>query len=257
MDNYVTDIFKALAHTLRREILDLLSEKPMTTSEISKQFQDVSRYAIMKHLNTLEEANLVVSRKTGRQKYNYLNAVPLQEVNNRWLTNYTSSKAQSLLRIKNITESEKGEDMMSETLARESFRIEQEVSIQASAEDVFAAITKNIDAWWSERLFKDSYMELDPSLGGSFIEKGSNGKVALWGTITYIVPNTEVWLDGVLGMQGPINSFYKYKLEENGGLTKLMLSHAVSGPVEPEWEEQYREGWKNLLTNKLKQYLES
>lgn len=95
----LTLVFKALSHPSRREILDWLKSGPMTTGEISEKFTE-SRYAVMKHLDILEKADLVLSRKKGRVRLNYLNAVPIQQLYNRWVNQYESQFANSLINLK-------------------------------------------------------------------------------------------------------------------------------------------------------------
>ena len=83
-------IFKALADDTRRQILDLLRERSGRTlgeleDALAQGGSDMTRFGVMKHLKVLEAASLVVTRKQGRYKYHYLNALPLQEVMNRWI----------------------------------------------------------------------------------------------------------------------------------------------------------------------------
>ncbi|SFA87049.1 MULTISPECIES: helix-turn-helix transcriptional regulator [unclassified Bacillus (in: firmicutes)] len=69
----LADIFKALSHPSRVEILDFLKTGPLTTGDLSNKF-NVSRYAVMKHLQILEDCGLVIVRRKGRTRLNYLNA---------------------------------------------------------------------------------------------------------------------------------------------------------------------------------------
>lgn len=78
-------IFKALNDPARRALLDSLRVKDgQTLSELEAQL-DMTRFGVMKHLKVLEDASLVVTKKVGRFKYHYLNALPLQEVIDRWI----------------------------------------------------------------------------------------------------------------------------------------------------------------------------
>lgn len=78
-------IFKALNDPARRALLDSLRAKDgQSLSDLAAQL-DMTRFGVMKHLGVLEDASLVVTRKVGRFKYHYLNAVPLQEVLDRWI----------------------------------------------------------------------------------------------------------------------------------------------------------------------------
>ncbi len=97
-------VFQALAHTTRRSILDYLRGEPgMTVGALAAKF-DVSRIAIMAHLRVLEDAGLVVSEKDGRSRRLYLNAVPIQQIHDRWLDVYSSSFAARLTGIKHAAE---------------------------------------------------------------------------------------------------------------------------------------------------------
>jgi DNA-binding transcriptional ArsR family regulator len=100
MEDKLSTLFKALGHPIRRRILDILKESAKTTGELNDYFPEVSRYAIMKHLTALEEGNLVIVRREGKYRLNYLNAVPLQEMHNRWVGKYMETAAGSLLQLK-------------------------------------------------------------------------------------------------------------------------------------------------------------
>lgn len=256
MEENLTPVFKALSHPIRMSILDQLKEGPKTTSELDSIFPDISRYAVMKHLNTLQDADLILIRREGRSRQNYLNVVPLQQVYERWVNQYQSSFAHSLYSLKQTIEgshytmSEKG-------LNHDAFQIEQEVTINASPEKVFESLTRDIGLWWAYRLCgKGSKMTMDPHPGGRFLEEGIEGANALWGTVQYVKENEEIRLNGLLGMSGAVNSAYSFKLEPNGQATILKLSHHAVGLLDPEWEEMHAEGWKELLGDFLKNYLE-
>ena len=76
-------LWRALADPTRRRILDLLRERPRVTGEVAARFP-ISRVAVMRHLDVLAQAGLVTSRKRGRQRWHYLNTVPLQRLHRRW-----------------------------------------------------------------------------------------------------------------------------------------------------------------------------
>lgn len=252
----LTVVFKALSHPARREILDLLKRGPMTTNEVSERFE-VSRYQVMKHLDLLEEANLVLVRRKGRMRYNYLNSVPLRQMYDRWISQYESVVAGSLLKLKEQLERGNSE-MNQEQLKKDSFEIEMEVTINAPRSRVFDALTKDIGNWWAFRVgAKDSKVILEPHLGGRFYEDWGNGQGAIWGTIYYLQAPQEIRLSGPLGMQGAINSHYTYVLEEvDISTTILKLSHHTTGLLHPNWEESHRQGWELLLGKFLKDYVE-
>ncbi|RLQ95544.1 metalloregulator ArsR/SmtB family transcription factor [Falsibacillus albus] len=256
-NNGLDDVFKALSHETRRQILDLLKDGPKTTGELTDHFPEVSRYAVMKHLSILEEAKLLLIRRKGRTRLNYLNAVPLQALYERWVSQYQGKNALSLLTLKDTLEGSMMDMNESTGLKHGTFQIEQEVEINAPKDIVFDSLTRHIDKWWAYRLCgAESNLSIDPKAGGKFIEKGKGGNAALWGTITYFDPNNEIRLEGLLGMQGAVISAYGYRLETYGNLTLLKLSHQASGLLDPEWHQAHEEGWKELLGTFLKEFVE-
>ena len=99
-------IFKALADRRRRQILDLLKQTPKTTGELCDRFRKIDRCTVMQHLGVLEKAGLVILKREGRRRWNYLNVVPIQEIYNRWISRYASSSAALLARMKREMESD-------------------------------------------------------------------------------------------------------------------------------------------------------
>ncbi|MFL6207092.1 MAG: ArsR/SmtB family transcription factor, partial [Acidimicrobiales bacterium] len=85
-------VFKALADPSRRFLLDLLYERDgRTLSELESELTTtttMTRFGVMKHLKVLEEANLVVTRRRGREKLHFLNPVPIRLVHDRWVSKY-------------------------------------------------------------------------------------------------------------------------------------------------------------------------
>ncbi|MBD1379013.1 SRPBCC domain-containing protein [Metabacillus arenae] len=259
MEDELSILFKALGHPIRRQILDILKQSPKTTGELNNYFPEVTRYAIMKHLSTLQEGNLVVVRRKGKYRINFLNVVPLQEMHNRWVGKYMQSTAASLLNLRSAVEQTGGDGDMSTTEQGRVFRIEQEVLIEAPRERVFKALTEKVEDWWEFRLAPKgipSRLTLDPVPGGYFIEKWGEQEGAVWGNVYFVNAPEEIRLHGHLGMQGAVNSSYTYRLIEKDGATSLQLSHTASGVIEDGWENEHTEGWKHLLSNLLKKYVE-
>jgi DNA-binding transcriptional ArsR family regulator len=97
-------VFHALAHESRRKILDVLKAHPgIGVGELASEF-DVTRIAVMNHLAVLEDAGLVVSEKDGRVRRLYLNAAPIQMINDRWMSDFSSHWASKLTGIKYAAE---------------------------------------------------------------------------------------------------------------------------------------------------------
>ena len=104
-DDPLDPVFKALASSARRKLLDLLKGGALTTSDLCAAFPELSRYAVMQHLGVLEKAGLVISEKRGRTRYNHLNAVPIQSVYDRWVSQYAGHSSQALTMLKQSIES--------------------------------------------------------------------------------------------------------------------------------------------------------
>lgn len=103
-------VFRALAAPTRRELLDELFRKDgQTLSELERKLP-MSRFGVMKHLGVLEEANLVVTRRRGREKLHFLNPVPIRVIHDRWVSKYAAPLAATLSGIKTeLEEEEHGE----------------------------------------------------------------------------------------------------------------------------------------------------
>jgi DNA-binding transcriptional ArsR family regulator len=105
----VTDddlVFKALADPTRRHLLDRLHERDgRTLTELESELE-MTRFGVMKHLRVLEEAGLVVTQRSGREKRHFLNAVPIRQIHDRWIDKYTERRVSALLDIKQRLEDE-------------------------------------------------------------------------------------------------------------------------------------------------------
>ncbi|MDX2132853.1 MAG: helix-turn-helix domain-containing protein [Planctomycetota bacterium] len=100
----VDRVFRALASDVRRDILDALRDGPRPTGELVMLFPGLSRFAVMQHLRVLGRARLVVSKKTGRVRTNYLNPVPIRLIYERWVSRYEGAWAAALTSIRDAAE---------------------------------------------------------------------------------------------------------------------------------------------------------
>lgn len=83
-------LFKALGHRVRRQILDLIKDGPKTTGALCEALTDIDRCTVMQHLSVLEKAGLVVVERRGRERWNHLDALPIHEVQKRWIGPYAA-----------------------------------------------------------------------------------------------------------------------------------------------------------------------
>lgn len=97
-------VFHALASATRRQMLDIVKDRPGCGVVDVCRYFDVSRIAVLKHLNVLEQAQLIVSEKQGRVRRLYFNAAPIQLIYERWTTDYSSEWAGRLTAFKRSVE---------------------------------------------------------------------------------------------------------------------------------------------------------
>ncbi len=97
-------VFKALADPTRRLLLDRLFERDGRTLTDLESNMEMSRFGVMKHLRVLEEAGLVVTRRSGREKLHFLNPVPIRLIHDRWIDKYTEGPASLLANLKKALE---------------------------------------------------------------------------------------------------------------------------------------------------------
>ena len=106
MDADLDRVFKALADASRRRLLDLLRADNGQTLGALCEHLDMTRQAVSKHLALLEEANLVVSIRRGREKLHYLNPVPIHEIAERWIAPFERQRLRALDELKRKLEGE-------------------------------------------------------------------------------------------------------------------------------------------------------
>jgi len=100
-------VFHALAHPVRRLLLDRLHESDGQTLTELEDRVDMTRFGVMKHLRILESAGLVVPRRSGREKLHFLNPVPIQLILDRWIDKYTGRRISALANLKRSLEAAK------------------------------------------------------------------------------------------------------------------------------------------------------
>src|SRR6266852_5565112 len=151
----------ALADATRRRILDLLRERPRITGDIASHF-DVSRIAVMRHLQVLAASGLVTSRKRGRERWHYLNVVPLQRMYERWVDLHAAGWTSGLLRFGRQVAG-RAKPMNAEKPAVD---VALDVAIAAPRNRVFAALTEDPGGWWGHPFLRSETtdLKLEPKL---------------------------------------------------------------------------------------------
>ena len=103
-------VFRALADPSRRLLLDrLFAKNGQTLSDLCDGIK-MTRQAVSKHLRILEEANLIATRRRGRDKLHFLNPVPIHQIADRWINKYERVQLRALTNLKQALETPEGED---------------------------------------------------------------------------------------------------------------------------------------------------
>src|SRR5579864_4797954 len=245
-------LWRALADPTRRRILDLLRQRPLITGEIAAQFP-VSRIAVMRHLEVLSEAGLVTSRKRGRERWHYLNAVPLQQLHRRWAEPAAAGFASALLRLQDTVEAE-GRPMEP---IRPTIDIAQDIEIAGTPAAVFAALTNDIGGWWGHPFVtaRATSLALDPRLGGLFTERWDNGGQVI-ASVTGWAPDEHLALTGSFHMGAGVG-VATFDVAESGAGTLLRFSFRAIGVVDAEVAGAMSRAWAELVGTRLKALAET
>ena len=97
-------MFKALADPTRRKLLDKLFNEDGQSLIALERRLPMTRFGVMKHLKLLEEAGLIVTRRRGREKLHYLNAIPIRFIHDRWVNKFTGPWVAALSDLKHTLE---------------------------------------------------------------------------------------------------------------------------------------------------------
>jgi DNA-binding transcriptional ArsR family regulator/uncharacterized protein YndB with AHSA1/START domain len=241
-------LWQALADPTRRQILDLLREGPGTTGLVASRFP-ISRIAVMRHLDVLAAAGLVTSRKRGRERWHYVNLVPLLRLHERWNEPAAAGWARSLLRLGRHVEGDAVSDLAAD--------VALDVAIRGSAAEVFAALTTEPGAWWGPP-FLDSRatgLRIDARPGGLLLEDWSDGGMVL-AQVTAIAPPRLLQLTGPFHF-GVTLAIAEFAIHESGGEAGVAFTFRAIGALERELAGELADGWRSLVGERLKAYVET
>ncbi len=240
-------VWKALSDPTRRAVLEALRHGPGTTGALAAAFP-ISRIAVMRHLSVLEGAGLISSEKRGRERWHYLNPVPLVTALREWLDPLSERLGESLLDLKSAVEGRMAEPVID---------LRAEVEIDAPPEQVYAAITERPGAWWSRSFLSGRAigLRLDPALGGHLVEQWDEGGKLL-ATVTALAPSELVTLSGAFHL-GAGHGVAELTLTPAGAKTTVTLAFTAFGPVDPTLAEQFPNGWRTLIGVNLKEHVET
>ena len=246
-------VFIALADPTRRHLLDLLFERDgRTLGELVAAVHGMTRFGVMKHLRVLEAAELVTTRRVGREKHHYLNPVPIRRLHDRWLDKYRARAADSLLDLKHALEYAEGTPMTSTGAPA----FVSSVYIRATPEAIWLAITETD---YTVRYYYGNAVESDWQPGSPYVMT-TDGRLQIEGRIVEATPPTRlvqtfhaVWDEGV---KADAPSRVTWEIEETDpGICKVTLVHdgLVAGS---STLEQVSGGWPLILSG-MKTLLET
>ncbi|MEE8518250.1 MAG: metalloregulator ArsR/SmtB family transcription factor [Dehalococcoidia bacterium] len=244
-----------MADPTRRRVLDLLAEGPRTSGELADEFT-ISRIAVLGHLRILEEAGLVTSAKRGRQRWNYINAAPLQDIYERWIKPHQVRWAQSLTALGRLVERDDMNDSSGIDSGRLAADIRMEVTYRAPVEAVFATLTTDVGRWWGHPYLNPlaTGVALDNSLGGLFIEEWPDGGAVI-ARVSAVERDRRFELTGTFHM-GLVVGIAEFELEAAQSETILRFRFRAIGDPDPNVAPYAANGWTDLLDSRLRSVLE-
>jgi uncharacterized protein YndB with AHSA1/START domain/DNA-binding transcriptional ArsR family regulator len=237
-------VFKALADPTRRELLDRLNKKAGQTLGELCQGLDQSRQAITKHLNLLEDVNLVSTVWRGREKLHFLNPIPIRQISRRWVSKFAKVQADALLDLKATLE----ESPMS------TLEYNHVTYINAAPEKVWQALT---DGAFTKRYWFNSEIHSDWKEGSEYYFTTPDGKRVLSGKIIKVRKPSELVYQFKAAFEDvkDEDSTVQFLLESVEGMTKLIVRHygfkdgsKLFGSIQ--------DGWPKVLSG-LKTFLET
>jgi DNA-binding transcriptional ArsR family regulator/uncharacterized protein YndB with AHSA1/START domain len=255
--------WKALADPVRREILDLLREEARTTGDICDAFPHLTRFGVLNHMAVLKEAGLLRVEQRGRERVNHIEGEPLRAAYEDWIRNYEVLWAGRLGRLKKFVDGKERRRTMPEhhlpTANLVTLNIERTLDFKAPPAELFRALTLDIGEWWEAPNTPADVRDVvvDPTPGGLVKQVTRDGGGTVLFTVQSIQRDRLLVLNGTLGLDNVVVGTVRLELETiRGGGTRLLLKHWVIGEFGPTAQERFINGWKRLLDEKLRAYVE-
>jgi DNA-binding transcriptional ArsR family regulator len=244
-------VFRALSDPSRRKILDLLKVEPgQSVGGLAEAFR-FSRYAVMKHLRVLEQAQLVVSRRDGKRRLLFLNAIPIQTIYDRWISQYSAQWASRLTSIKYELEKEQG--MPSAATQLKHVYV---VYIRTGAEKLWEALTR---PEMTKQYFHNTEIQGEFSVGSKVdyitTEEDGSRRPALTGEILECEPGRRLVHTFEFPRMEDDPTRVVYDIEPMGDVVKLTVTHE-GFERETETYNMVQQGWPPILSG-LKTLLET
>lgn len=221
MDDSTAPAFRALADPSRRLLLDRLFERDgQTLGELTTHLPDMTRFGVMRHLDVLEEAGLISTRKAGREKRHFLNPVPIRRIHDRWISKYAAPVIGTMSAIKDHLEAPPMAVPPDETLDHV-----YSIYINADPERVWRAITDGAE---TAQYYYGTIVNSDWKVGSRVSYDYPDGTVAADGEVLACDPPRRLEMtflarwDPEVEAEGPIR--HVWELEAEDGATKLTVT---------------------------------
>lgn len=240
-------VFKALADVNRRRLLDQLFERDgQTLGELQACLPNMTRFGVMKHLDVLEEAGVITTRKAGREKFHYLNPVPIQHIADRWISKFAQPWVSALTGLKYNLELE----------AMDKPTHVYEVYIRATPERVWEAVTSGE---MTKRWFHGTTLTGKLVPGASIQYVSEDGSAAVEGEVIEVAPPSR-FVHSWRSNWGPEfendrASRVTWEITPMGPTTLLRLTHD-DFDGETATYQSVTQGWAPIL-NSLKSLIET
>jgi DNA-binding transcriptional ArsR family regulator len=228
------DLWRALSSPWRRRLLDLLRDGPRTTGQLAAAIPELSRFAVMQHVEVLTSAGVITARKRGRERFNHLNPVPLRAWYERWVLPLADTSAAGLLALRRIVE-QTGESTMDTAVEQVRIvRIASELRFRAGAAKVFEALTERTLEWFPHTYGGDKVRAviIEPHVGGRLYEDWGGDRGHLYGHVTLYDPPHQFAIRGRL-MPGTVLDT-EYEIVEEGADAVLRMTRVAVGPMTEE-----------------------
>ena len=242
-------VFRALSDPSRRLLLDRLFERDgQTLGELCGYLPGMNRFGVMRHLGVLEEADLVSTRKVGREKRHYLNPIPIRLAHDRWISKYAEPVLGAMSALKNHLE---GRTMSAPDHVYSVF-------IKAAPERVWRAITDGVE---TEQYYYGTRVGSEWKPGSRITYDYPDGSVAADGEVLEVDPPRRLAMtfharwDPEIEAEGPVRMTWEIEPAEGGGASKLTV--ITSGLKAGSKTEREFTGGIVYIVSGLKTYVET
>jgi uncharacterized protein YndB with AHSA1/START domain len=242
----MSPVFRALGDPSRRLLLDRLFERDgQTLGELSAHLPEMTRFGVMRHLDVLEAAALVTTRRLGREKRHYLNPVPIRLMHDRWISKYAEPVIGAMSALKRHLEAPVS-----------TFDHVYTVYIQASPERVWRAITDGAE---TAQYYFGTTVASTWAVGAPLTYAYPDGSIAADGRVLEFDPPGRLRMsfharwDPEIEAEGPVEMIWA--LEGDGGSTKLTVT--TSGLIEGSRTATEFGGGIVFIVSGLKTFIET